>query len=60
MHDQKLYIVCRQTIVYMIHKTVSIREDQENWIVNEYLNFSRFIQDKLDEEIERRRVNDDR
>lgn len=35
----------------MIHKTITIREDQAKWIRKHHLNLSRFVQDKLDEEI---------
>jgi hypothetical protein len=33
-------------------KNISIRDDQEAWIQDNYLNLSRFVQDKLDEHIE--------
>ncbi|WP_255767596.1 hypothetical protein [Haladaptatus halobius] len=35
-------------------KNISIRDDQEEWIQNNHLNLSRFVQDKLDELIEDR------
>ena len=38
----------------MIHKTISIRDDQDKWISDEYFNLSKFVQKILDEEIERR------
>jgi len=30
---------------------ISIREDQNQWIKNNYFNLSKFIQEKLDEKI---------
>ncbi|WP_255679381.1 hypothetical protein [Haladaptatus salinisoli] len=33
-------------------KNISIREDQAEWIQENYINLSRFVQDKLDEHIE--------
>jgi len=35
-------------------KTISIRDDQEEWIQDNHLNLSSFIQEKLDELIEER------
>ncbi|WP_267195326.1 hypothetical protein [Halegenticoccus tardaugens] len=35
-------------------KNISIRDDQEEWIQENYLNLSRFVQDKLDDLIEER------
>ena len=35
-------------------KTISIRDDQEEWIQNNHLNLSSFVQEKLDELIEER------
>ena len=35
-------------------KTISIRDDQEEWIPENYLNLSSFVQEKLDELIEER------
>ena len=35
-------------------KTISIREDQEEWIKDNHLNLSSFVQEKLDELIEER------
>jgi len=35
-------------------KTITIREDQLEWLENEsYINLSKFVQTKLDEEIEK-------
>ena len=34
----------------MIRKNVTITEDQEKWLKTNHINFSRWIQDKLDEE----------
>ena len=39
----------------IIRRTISIRPDQDAWLKNHReLNFSAFVQKKLDEEIERR------
>jgi hypothetical protein len=35
-------------------KTITIREDQEEWIQENHLNLSSFIQEQLDELIEER------
>lgn len=35
-------------------KNISIRDDQAEWIEDQHLNLSRFVQDKLDELIEER------
>ncbi len=35
----------------MIKKTITIREDQEEWIKRKYINLSRFVQAKIDEEM---------
>jgi hypothetical protein len=35
-------------------KNITVREDQEEWIQENHLNLSRFVQDKLDELIEER------
>jgi hypothetical protein len=35
-------------------KNITIREDQEEWVQENHLNLSRFVQDKLDELIEER------
>ncbi|ERH11009.1 MAG: hypothetical protein J07HX64_02788 [halophilic archaeon J07HX64] len=35
-------------------KTITIREDQEEWVQDNHLNLSSFIQEKLDELIEQR------
>jgi len=35
-------------------KTITIREDQEEWIQENHLNLSSFVQEKLDELIEER------
>jgi len=41
---------------YNVHrvkrKTITIREDQEEWIQDNHLNLSSFVQEKLDELIE--------
>ncbi|QSG04859.1 hypothetical protein [Halapricum desulfuricans] len=38
----------------MKRKTITIREDQEEWIQDNHLNLSSFIQEQLDELIEER------
>ena len=38
----------------MERKNITIREDQEEWIQNNHLNLSSFVQEKLDELIEER------
>ena len=38
----------------MAWKHISIREDQKEWIEENHLNLSRFVQDKLDEAIDER------
>jgi len=35
-------------------KNITIRDDQEEWIQENHLNLSRFVQDKLDDLIEER------
>ena len=35
-------------------KTISIRDDQEEWIQKNHLSLSSFVQEKLDEHIEER------
>ncbi len=35
-------------------KNITVRDDQEEWIQENHLNLSRFVQDKLDELIEER------
>ena len=35
-------------------KNISIRDDQEEWIQENHLNLSSFVQEKLDELIEKR------
>ncbi|WP_256548198.1 hypothetical protein [Natronosalvus rutilus] len=35
-------------------KTISIRDDQEEWIQKNHLSLSSFVQEKLDELIEER------
>jgi hypothetical protein len=48
-----LYVVC---ITYDVatRKTISIRDDQEEWIQENHLSLSSFVQEKLDELIEER------
>ena len=48
-----LYVFC---ITYDVatRKTISIRDDQEEWIQENHLSLSSFVQEKLDELIEER------
>ena len=39
------------SIICMIKKTITIREDHEEWIKRRHINLSRFVQAKIDEEI---------
>ena len=38
----------------LVTKTVTIREDQEKWLEKNYINLSKFVRVKLDEEIAKR------
>lgn len=44
--------------MYCVHtvkrKTITIREDQDEWIEEQHLNLSSFVQEQLDELIEER------
>ena len=35
-------------------KTITIREDQEEWLEKNYINLSKFVRAKLDEEMAKR------
>jgi len=37
-----------------VTKTITIREDQEEWLKKNYINLSRFVKAKIDEEMARR------
>jgi hypothetical protein len=37
----------------MQHKNITIREDQTKWIIEKHINLSRFVQDKIDEEMKK-------
>jgi len=37
----------------MIKKTITIREDQAEWIEKHHINLSRFVQAKIDEEMKK-------
>ena len=37
----------------MIRKTITIKENQEEWIVKKHINLSRLIQDILDKEMKK-------
>ncbi|MFB6103451.1 MAG: hypothetical protein ABEJ73_12935, partial [Haloplanus sp.] len=43
-------IVC----ITVKRKTITIREDQDEWIENQHLNLSSFVREQLDELIEER------
>ncbi len=43
-------IVC----ITVKRKTITIREDQDEWIEGQHLNLSSFVREKLDELIEER------
>jgi len=45
---QTLY-ECMLNIICMINKNISIREDQQTWIVENSINLSRFVQRRIDE-----------
>jgi len=36
----------------MKRKNITIREDQEEWLSENHISLSRFVQDKIDEEME--------
>jgi len=38
----------------LVTKTVTIREDQEEWLEKNYINLSKFVRAKLDEEMAKR------
>ena len=42
------------TCITVKRKTITIREDQDEWIEDEHLNLSSFVREKLDELIEER------
>jgi len=49
-----LYVsLCMVCMIGMIKKTITIRDDQAEWIRKNHINFSRLIQDKLDEEMKK-------
>ena len=37
-------------IIYMIHKTITITEEQEKWITDNSINLSRFVQKNIEKE----------
>ena len=43
-------------IIYMRQKSITITEDQQEFIDSEYINLSQFVQDKLNELMEERDV----
>jgi hypothetical protein len=34
-------------------KNITIRDDQAKWVVENHINLSRFVQDKIDEEMKK-------
>jgi hypothetical protein len=38
----------------MIHKNITIKEDQSAWLDKNHKNLSRFVQSKIDEEMKKR------
>jgi len=48
-----IYTTCVKCSV-TTRKNISIRDDQEEWIQDNHLNLSSFVQEKLDELIEER------
>lgn len=44
-----MFIVSILYVIYMREKSITVREDQAEWIEENYLNLSRFVQGKLDE-----------
>ena len=38
-------------------KTISIRKDQSDWLKKKYINLSRFVQEKIDEEMKKEKIN---
>jgi len=38
----------------LVTKTITIREDQEEWLEKNYINLSKFVRAKLDEEMAKR------
>ena len=54
-HAIRTYIMYYQYSMHTVkRKTITIREDQEEWIQENHLNLSSFVQEKLDELIEER------
>jgi len=37
----------------MKRKNITIRDDQASWIASKHISLSRFVQDKLDEEMKK-------
>ena len=49
LYEYRVYHTCVAT-----RKNITVRDDQEEWIQNNHLNLSSFVQEKLDELIEER------
>lgn len=41
--------------IYMITKTITIRDEHERWVVASHINLSRFVQDMIGREIAKSR-----
>jgi hypothetical protein len=48
-----IHVVCIACITVK-RKTITIREDQDEWIEDQHLNLSSFVREQLDELIEKR------
>ena len=48
-----IHILCIACIIVK-RKTITIREDQDEWIEDQHLNLSSFVREQLDELIEER------
>jgi hypothetical protein len=54
-HATQTYVMHYQHSMHTVkRKTITIREDQEEWIQDNHLNLSSFVQEQLDELIEER------
>ena len=54
-HAIRTYIKYKTYSMHTVkRKTITIREDQEEWIQENHLNLSSFVQEQLDELIEER------
>ncbi len=53
IHREVIRVTCIERITVK-RKTITIREDQDEWIQDHHLNLSSFIREQLDELIEER------